>query len=126
MIYSTGLRARGRRTVVEPLLATFFAAAAYFRLDRVAEAARQIRVSDYFDRLALDRSLSAIEEALRRLAADMMAGGATGAPAVEAWIVPRSQQVERIRMAVHEIAGSGLTLSKLAVAASMLGDLAQA
>ena len=41
------------------------------------------------------------------------------------WIKPRAHQVERIRMAVHEIAGSGLTLSKLAVAASMLGDLAQ-
>jgi hypothetical protein len=28
-------------------------------------------------------------------------------------------------MAVHEIAASGLTLSKLSVAASMLGDLAK-
>jgi hypothetical protein len=28
-------------------------------------------------------------------------------------------------MAVHEIAASGLTLSKLAAAASMLGDLAK-
>jgi glutamate dehydrogenase len=114
---------RGGRSVSDAA-ATFFAAAAYFRLDRVATAAREIRVSDYFDRLALDRSLNSIEEALRRLAADMMAGGATGAEAVDAWVKPRSQSVERIRMAVHEIAGSGLTLSKLAVAASMLGDLA--
>ena len=32
-------------------------------------------------------------------------------------------EVERIRDAIHEIANSGLTLSKLAVAASLLGDL---
>jgi hypothetical protein len=29
----------------------------------------------------------------------------------------------RIRMSVHEIANSGLTLAKLSVAASLLGDL---
>ena len=33
--------------------------------------------------------------------------------------------VERIRSAIHQIAGSGLTLSKLSVAASLLGDLAR-
>ena len=53
----------------------------------------------------------------------MMATGASGKDAVDAWVKPRAAEVERIRMAVHEIAGSGLTLSKLAVAASMLGDL---
>ena len=35
----------------------------------------------------------------------------------------RPADVERIRAAVHEIANSGLTLSKLSVAASLLGDL---
>jgi glutamate dehydrogenase len=33
--------------------------------------------------------------------------------------------VERIRSSVHEIKSSGLTLSKLSVAASLLGDLAR-
>jgi glutamate dehydrogenase len=32
-------------------------------------------------------------------------------------------EVERIRTSMHEIADTGLTLSKLAVAASLLGDL---
>ena len=115
---------RGGKSVTDAA-ATYFAAGAYFRLDRVVAAAREIRVNDYFDRLALDRSLNAIEDAQRRLAADMMSSGDVGQAAVDAWIKPRAHQVERIRMAVHEIAGSGLTLSKLAVAASMLGDLAQ-
>ena len=46
-------------------------------------------------------------------------------PAVAAWVKPRQAEVERIRAAIHEIAGSGLTLSKLSVAASLLGDLAR-
>jgi glutamate dehydrogenase len=49
--------------------------------------------------------------------------GVAGAKAVEAWIAPRKAEVERIRMSVHEIANSGLTLSKLSVGASLLGDL---
>ena len=49
--------------------------------------------------------------------------GRRGIRAVEAWVAPRKSEVERIRSAIHEIANSGLTLSKLSVAASLLGDL---
>jgi len=48
-----------------------------------------------------------------------------GWDAVSAWVAAHREHVERVRMAVHEIAASGLTLSKLSVAASMLGDLAK-
>jgi glutamate dehydrogenase len=44
---------------------------------------------------------------------------------VETWVNERKSEVERIRASIHEIAGSGLTLSKLSVAASLLGDLAR-
>jgi glutamate dehydrogenase len=44
---------------------------------------------------------------------------------VAAWIVPHKAEVERIRSAIHQIAGSGLTLSKLTVAANLLADLAK-
>jgi glutamate dehydrogenase len=110
---------------VADVAATYFAAGAYFQLDRIAAAARGIKVSDYFDRLALDRALDAIGDAERRIAGEMMKGGAAGAEAVDQWVTARREDVERVRMAVHEIAASGLTLSKLAVAASMLGDLAK-
>ena len=86
---------------------------------------RRVPIADYFDRLALDRSLDTIGDAERRIAAEMMATGAPGNAAVEAWVAARRDNVERVRMAVHEIAASGLTLSKLSVAASMLGDLAR-
>ena len=104
--------------------ATYFAASAFFKLDRIVGAARDINVADYFDRLALDRALYSIGAAERRLAAEMVANGAAGpAAAVEAWVATRQSEVNRIRGAVDEIASSGLTLSKLSVAASPLGDL---
>jgi len=108
---------------VADVAATYFAAGAFFQLDRINSAARDIVITDYFDRLALDRALDSIGDAERRLAADMMTNGAAGQVAVDAWIKPRTHDVERVRMAVHEIANSGLTLSKLSVTASMLGDL---
>ena len=83
-------------------------------------------ISDYFDRLALDRALDSIGDAERRLTAAMAGNGVAGANAVEAWVAPRKAAVDRIRMSVHEIANSGLTLSKLSVAASLLGDLVEA
>jgi glutamate dehydrogenase len=55
----------------------------------------------------------------------MVGNGHAGNDAVKEWVRPRQAEVERIRAAIHEIAGSGLTLSKLSVAASLLGDLAR-
>jgi len=112
---------------VGEVAATYFATGAFFQLDRIATAAGNIPIADYFDRLALDRARDSIGDAERRLTAAMIgngaAGGAAGPGAVEAWVAPRKSEVERIRGAIHEIANSGLTLSKLAVAASLLGDL---
>jgi glutamate dehydrogenase len=108
---------------IAEVAATYFATEAFFRLDAIVGAARGIVISDYFDRLALDRALDSIGDAERRLTAAMAGNGAAGTPAVEAWVAPRRAEVDRIRMSVHEIANSGLTLSKLSVAASLLGDL---
>jgi glutamate dehydrogenase len=116
--------ARTAKPVVD-VAATYFAAAAFFRLDHIAASAREIRLSDYFDRLALDRAVDQIGDALRRLTADMTGAGAPGREAVDAWVAAHAQDIARTRQAVHEIATSGLTLSKLSVVAGMLSDLAQ-
>src|SRR5438034_302100 len=110
---------------IAEVAATYFATAAFFRLDHITSAARGIVISDYFDRLALDRALDSIGEAQRRLAAGMASNAGAGLAAVEAWVAPRKPEVDRIRMAINEIANSGLTLSKLSVTASLLGDLAK-
>ena len=44
------------------------------------------------------------------MTAEAMQNGTAGAAAVEAWVASRRDDVERVRMAVHEIAASGLTL----------------
>jgi glutamate dehydrogenase len=108
---------------VGEVAATYFAAGAFFRVDHITSAASNIPVVDYFDRLALDRARDSIGDAERRLTAAMVGNAASGAAAVDAWVAPRKSEVERIRSAIHEIANSGLTLSKLSVAASLLGDL---
>jgi glutamate dehydrogenase len=110
---------------IAAIAATYFAGEAYFRVDRIVTAARGIVVSDYFDRLALDRALDSIGDAERRLTAAMVETGKSGQEAVEAWVEPRKVEVERIRASIRQIAGSGLTLSKLTVTASLLGDLAR-
>jgi glutamate dehydrogenase len=110
---------------IAEVTSTYFAADSFFRIDRIAAAAREIKVADYFDRLALDRALDSIGDAERRLAAAMAGNGVSGAAAVEEWVAPRKAEVERTRASVNEIANSGLTLSKLSVAASLLGDLAK-
>jgi glutamate dehydrogenase len=108
---------------IAAVASTYFATGAFFRLDQIVNAARGLVVSDYFDRLALDRALDSIGDAQRRLAAAMAAEGAVGAQAVEIWAGAHKAEVERVRLAVNEIIHSGLTLSKLSVAASLLGDL---
>ena len=109
---------------VGEVAATYFATGAFFRLDRIAERGgkhpdrRLFRPAGARPRARFDRRC--------RAPADRRHGTATAPPAtgaVEAWVAPRKAEVERIRGAIHEIANSGLTLSKLAVAASLLGDL---
>ena len=110
---------------VAQIAAIFYAAEAYFQLDGIVAVASDIKLVDYFDRLAFDRGLDAIGDALRRLVAEMTATGGSGAEAVAAFVQQKGHDVDRVRDAVHEMVASGLTLSKLTVAASMLGDLAR-
>jgi glutamate dehydrogenase len=113
---------RSGRSIPE-VTATYFAAGALFGLDRIRAPARAIQVTDYFDQLALDRALDSIAEAERRMTAEMVTNGVAGTAAVDAWVQPRAYEVERIRAAVDEITRSAPTISKLTVAASLVGDL---
>src|SRR5262245_19738314 len=63
---------------ITDLASTYFATVVFFRLDGIVAAARHIILSDYSDRLALDRALDQIGDALRRLTADMTNAGCAG------------------------------------------------
>ena len=113
---------RTGRPVLE-IARTHFAVEALFNLGALINAAREIGVSDYFDRLALDRAIDSIASAHRNLTAEAVAEGHSGAEAVRIWSERRGADLTRIRTAVDSIVASGLTLSKVTVAASLLGDL---
>ncbi|MFG1347229.1 NAD-glutamate dehydrogenase [Xanthobacter autotrophicus DSM 431] len=102
---------------------TFFAAGRFFAIDDLMVQARTILAPDYYDRLALDRSLAQLETFLRRVTERMLANGLAGEAAVDAFVSARRDEVERMRRTVRDIAQSGLSLSKLTLAASLLGDL---
>ncbi|SCY19661.1 NAD-glutamate dehydrogenase [Microvirga guangxiensis] len=110
---------------VGDIACTHFALEAAFRLGSLIGAAYEITVSDYFDRLALDRAIDNIAYAHRGLTAEVVMGDLSGTDAVQAWSEKRGADVSRIRSAVDSIVSSGLTLSKITVAASLLGDLAR-
>jgi glutamate dehydrogenase len=110
---------------VADIARTHFAIEGLFRLGALIGTAREISVSDYFDRLALDRAVDAVAAAHRNITADAVTTGPSGAEAVAAWSRRRGADVARIRGAVDAIVASGLTLSKVTVAASLLGDLAR-
>jgi glutamate dehydrogenase len=111
---------------VQDVARTHFALEALFQLGTLIGAAREIPTADYYDRLALDRAIDSVAAAHRRLTAEAVAEPGSGAEAVTAWGAKRGADASRIRAAVDGIVASGLTLSKLSVAASLLGDLARA
>ncbi len=115
--------ARSKRPVAD-VAATYFAVNSHFRIAPLIAAARAIPVTDYFDRLALDRALDSIADAERKITSTIVAGGKSGPDAVDAWAKAGAAKIGRIRDGIHQIAATGLTLSKLTVAASLLGDLA--
>jgi glutamate dehydrogenase len=119
------LTAQKSNRPVSEIARIHFAVEAAFRLGSLIGMAREITVSDYFDRLALDRAIDAIASAHRNLTAEIASQDASGADAVQVWSERRGSDVNRIRSAVDSIVSSGLTLSKVTVAASLLGDLAK-
>ena len=98
---------------------------AIFQLGALSGAAREIPVSDYFDRLALDR---ASMRSPLPIASSPPRSPRKGSPASlrsRPGARRAASRSSRIRAAVDSIVASGLTLSKLTVAASLLGDLAK-
>ncbi|GGH30116.1 NAD-glutamate dehydrogenase [Alsobacter metallidurans] len=112
---------------VAEIAAIHFAVANRFRLGALFNAAQEVPATEYYDRLALDRALAGIESAHRALTSEVaLLGLPNGETAIDAWAQKRGPSVERIASAVESMTGSGLTLSKLTVAASLLADLVRA
>ncbi|MGE0230218.1 MAG: NAD-glutamate dehydrogenase [Flavobacteriaceae bacterium] len=101
---------------------TYFAAGAAFTVDRLVDAAHTLHLPDYYDRLALNRTLDSLAAAQRAITARSLGAG-KGAAGVEAWIEACGHDAQRARRMIGDIASSPLTLSRLSVAAGLLGDI---
>ncbi len=114
---------------ISGVAATFFAVDETFGLGALIAAGRTVPVADEYDRLAGERAVTEIEVSRRRLTTDIIAYGptcvATGEALVQEWIQRRGEAVARVMKAIAEAASAPLTVSRLVVAASRVGELLQ-
>ncbi len=104
----------------------FFAITEAFKIGRIEQAAKQLSAGDYYDGLALDRALQLLSQARRDMtvAALKSGGKSKGADPVSQWLENQGSGVERVISQVSAIVeGDRLTVSRLTVAANLLGDL---
>ncbi len=96
-----------------------------FRLARIIAEGEAILLSDRFDRMALDRALANLMRAQRELARDVLAAGSGPiADRLAAWRNSRPEAIARVADAVARLTEGDMTVSRLSVAAGLLGDLA--
>jgi glutamate dehydrogenase len=104
----------------------YFAVGEHFRIAHIDTAARRLPVTDYYDGLALDRALQRLSEARRAIAAGALAENASHAAPFAKWLDTRRAAIERIVARVRQITeGDELTVSRVAVAAHLLAELAR-
>ncbi len=104
----------------------FFTLTQVFRVDRMVQAARSITTTDYYDGLALDRALQSLHRARRDITIDVLTANTRAKDPTQAWIAARQTNVDRIRDQISDIvSGDQISVSRLTVAANVLGDLAR-
>ena len=109
---------------VRDAAAGFFGVLDVFGLGRVIDEGSAIVLSDKFDRMALDRALANLMRAQRDLTVDALAGGKGDvAQRVATWRDGQADAIARVADAVRDLTEGEMTVSRLSVAAGLLGDL---
>jgi glutamate dehydrogenase len=104
---------------------TFFAVGQNFSIGPLINQAQDIRLEDYYARMAMSRTLDQLSAAQRRITARLVANGATGDKAIADWEEAQASDIGRVRSAIDDLMTSELTLPKLMVATGLFGDLAR-
>ncbi|MEM8878002.1 MAG: NAD-glutamate dehydrogenase [Pseudomonadota bacterium] len=104
---------------------TFFAVGRSFAIGPLINQANDMRLDDYYARMALSRTLDQLSVAQRRITGRLVANGSTGESAISAWEETEAADIGRVRGAIDDLMGSELTLPKLMVATGLFGDLAR-
>jgi glutamate dehydrogenase len=104
----------------------FFGVMDAFGLARVVEQGNAVVLSDKFDRMALDRALANLMRAQRDLTSDVLAQGKGDiGKRLGAWRDAHGDAIARVAEAVRGLTEGEMTVSRLSVAAGLLGDLAR-
>ena len=104
----------------------FFAVSEAFRIGRIIENARRLQPTDQYDSLALTRSIDRIGAARREIVCAALIAHEGHKQPVQAWLANDTLRIERIGKEIAALVDSGEpSISKMAVAAGLLGDLAQ-
>jgi glutamate dehydrogenase len=98
----------------------FFGIGERLRIDDLAGRGAAIATADRYDRLAIDQALGQIAAAQAAFSREAIRAGGC-----EAWFAEQSHRLDGARQMLDEVAGeSGLTVSRLTVAAGLFSELA--
>ena len=124
LIPDIALVGRQAGVAAETAARAFFGVSEAFRIGRIEDAARAIQPSDYYDGLALSRANDMIGAARRGIAISALASFGTAADPVAAWIEAGGERIARARERLQALTeGGDITVSRLSVAAGLMGDL---
>ena len=97
----------------------------HFRLGELRAAANALALTEYFDRLALNSTMSLLSDTQREITRTIAGAGGDAAKGFEAWLGRRGASAGRAKASLDEIVDGGtLTLARLTVAAAQVRDLA--
>ncbi|MFM8750910.1 hypothetical protein [Rhabdaerophilum sp.] len=122
MALDGALVAERTKASVTDAVRMLFALADEFDLAGLKEDSASLRATDPFERLAIDRAAAAIEEALRRIAVEVLKDGKGG---IAAWVAEKGAAVESARRTIRDLRAGQLNQAKLTVLGGLLGDLAR-
>ena len=117
--------ARDAKRPVSVAAAVWLGLGERFAIDRLVTAARALHVQDDYDRLAIAGAEAAIADARARITRVVLSSGSGALSGLDAYLVANRVRVERAERDLAAVAEGEMSVSRLAVAAARLTDLAR-
>jgi glutamate dehydrogenase len=112
-----------KRPVLE-IASVHFDLAGFFRLEELKHVGQGLLLTDYFDRLAINSAMSAMADAQRSIAQEVVRSASGKKADFQQWYTANALQADRTKRALDEILdGDEASLSRLMVAVGHLRDL---
>jgi glutamate dehydrogenase len=122
MALDGALVAERTKASVPDAVRMLFALGDEFDLAGLKDDAAALRATDPFERLAIDRAAAATDEALRRIAVEVLRNGKGG---IAEWVAQKGAAVESAKRMVRDLRAGQLNQARLTVLGGLLGDLAR-